>query len=170
MSYQIQALGVGSYQLTVLPAEGCMIDTLIEIRQASAHSIEIGKDTVHINQRQILSLEAKPSAGFTPVSVNWTPPQYVSCDTCFKTTAKPAGKTTFTVHALDSLGCTLKDEIVVYVDKKDDLYIPNAFNPEKEEFTVLGTSAVEKVLKMQIFDRWGTLLYEAQNKRCQYCC
>ena len=43
------------------------------------------------------------------------------------------------------------------------MYIPTAFNPEKEEFTILAGSSVVKVIFMRIYDRWGTLLFEAAN-------
>ena len=163
MSYQIQALGVGFYDLSLLTPDGCVLDTLIEIKQENVNSIEIGKDTAHIFIGETVSLTATPSAGFTPVDVKWTPPQYLSCSSCDSTQARPIGTTTYRVEATDSAGCVLTDEIKIYVENKLGVYIPTAFNPEKEEFTILAGSSVVKVIFMRIYDRWGTLLFEAAN-------
>jgi CHU_C Type IX secretion signal domain len=160
-SYQIQALEKGSYDLTLLTPDGCRIDTLIEIKQENNNKVDIGRDTATIYVGDTLHLSAQLSAGFTPVSIKWSPPQYLSCTDCDNPIAKPTGTTTYKVEAVDSAGCIMTDEFKVFVNNKEGLYIPNAFNPEKEEFTILGTGNIVKVITMRIYDRWGTMLFEA---------
>jgi gliding motility-associated-like protein len=162
-AYQMKNLGANTYHLIVKLAEGCTIDTTFDIEQSSLSRIDIGQDTIHIQDGQSVTLTATVGIGLKPVQYSWSPPQYLSCSDCASTVARPIGKVTYIVQAIDSAGCAAVDEITVYVDKKFGVYIPNAFNPDREEFTVLSNGEVNNVRKMQIFDRWGTLLFEAQN-------
>jgi gliding motility-associated-like protein len=162
-AYQMQELAVGIYDLHFETTEGCVVDTIVEIKQSNQHSIEIGRDTVHISLGETVTMKATPSAGFVPASVKWLPPQYLSCIECDSTQARPIETMTYRVEARDSAGCVFTDDLKIYVENKLQLYIPNAFNPEKEEFTILGGSNVVKVVTMKIYDRWGTLLFEALN-------
>jgi CHU_C Type IX secretion signal domain len=162
-AYQMKKLGTSSYNLIIKLAEGCKIDTSFEIQQSSLSRIDIGQDTIHIQEGTSVALTAKAGVGLKPVRYSWSPPQFLSCTDCETTEARPIGKMTYIVQAIDSVGCAAVDEITVFVDKKFGLYVPNAFYPDREEFTVLSNGEVTNVRKMQIFDRWGTLLYEAKN-------
>jgi hypothetical protein len=161
LASEIEALGVGIYDLTVITPDGCQLDTLIEITQEDLNTIDIGRDTVTIYLGDTLNLDIH--ASFIPEKVKWNPAKYLSCSTCDVTIAKPITTMTYAVEAKDSIGCLHKDEIKVFVNNKTELYIPSAFNPEKEFFTILGGSNVVSVVTMRIFDRWGTLLFEASN-------
>jgi CHU_C Type IX secretion signal domain len=163
MSYELEALPAGTYDLSLTTAEGCRQDSLVVIGQESFSKIDIGRDTMTIKIGDSLRLDIHPSVGFTPVSIKWSPSQTLDCSSCISTLARPIVTTTYAVEATDSLGCILKDEIKIFVDNKLALYIPSAFNPEKEEFTVLGGDNVVKVITMRIYDRWGTMLFEAAN-------
>ena len=68
------------------------------------------------------------------------------------------------VTVIDSNGCVAVDEMLVRVDQKRHVYIPNIIKPNSVEngiMTVLGGPDVEKVESFRIFDRWGELVYEA---------
>jgi gliding motility-associated-like protein len=158
---EIEALPIGIYDLTVITPDGCQMDTLVEITQENINTIDIGRDTVTIHLGDTLNLDIH--ASFIPDSVKWNPGKYLSCSTCNSTIAKPTTTLRYAVEAWDTLGCLHKDEVKVFVNNKTELYIPTAFNPEKEFFTILGGSNVVSVVTMRIFDRWGTLLFEASN-------
>jgi gliding motility-associated-like protein len=147
--------------LVIKPFEGCLIDSNIVMKQPVL--IEIGKDTIRIEEGETVKLTVTMGAGINPTSVTWSPSQFSSCTDCDTIEVRPPGTITYTVQAIDSTGCGGKDAVQIIVDTKIGLYIPNAFNPDREEFMVLGSSNISKIRKMQIFDRWGTLLYEANN-------
>lgn len=59
------------------------------------------------------------------------------------------------------------DRIFVLVDDCEEVYIPNAFSPnddnENDAFFIMDGGDVEEILSLQIFDRWGALLFERSN-------
>ncbi len=75
----------------------------------------------------------------------------------------------YDVHlvAINAFGC--KDTIKKPVEVKPDMgvYIPNAFTPDgnniNEEFKPKGYGIKDEPYKMEIFDRWGELLFTSEN-------
>lgn len=157
-------LSVGNFHIEVSAMNGCVTDTTVEVKSVqSFNTVEIGKDTIHIIEGNTVALTPTLSTGFNPTKVAWVPAQFTSCDTCLNTSIKPTVTATYIVEATDSLGCVAKDNVTIYVDYKSGLYMPNVFNPDIEGYTIIGTSVIEVVIRIQIFDRWGTLLFEAKN-------
>lgn len=76
---------------------------------------------------------------------------------------------TYDVHlvAINSYGC--KDTLRKPVEVKPDMavYIPNAFTPDgnsiNEEFKPKGYGVKDEPYKMEIFDRWGELIFTSEN-------
>ena len=77
---------------------------------------------------------------------------------------KPIEDTFFEVFALDANGCDAHDIINIDVDINIDIYIPNVFSPELQnsdsKFSVSFNEAVEGIQSVQIYDRWGSLVYD----------
>ncbi len=66
----------------------------------------------------------------------------------------------------DSSGCTAEDRILVQVEKKHHIYIPNVFKPDGDIdplLYVFGSRDVEEIESFQIYDRWGDKVYEQFN-------
>ena len=65
------------------------------------------------------------------------------------------------------MGCTTEDEIIVYVNNKKRIFIPNAFSPNgdgyNDLFMIYGGLGVEEIENFQIFSRWGDLVFEKNN-------
>jgi gliding motility-associated-like protein len=76
---------------------------------------------------------------------------------------------TYDVHlvAINGYGC--KDTLRKPIEVKPDMavYIPNAFTPDgnniNEEFKPKGYGIKDEPYKMEIFDRWGELLFTSEN-------
>ncbi len=100
------------------------------------------------------------------ISYKWEPPSYLNCDTCLQTLASPLQTTTYTLIATDTNGCVISDALIINV-LPGSVYIPNAFKPSSDDlndhFTVFADKDVEQVALMQIYDRWGALVFEHQN-------
>lgn len=66
-------------------------------------------------------------------------------------------------NAFTEGGCGLMDSVFVRVSQDFDVYIPNVFSPAtsglNNEFSIGFSSAVSSVLRYQIYDRWGNLVY-----------
>jgi len=67
----------------------------------------------------------------------------------------------------DERGCEQRFSIPVFVDIPNYIYIPNAFSPNgdgsNDEFTFFVTDFVQSVPQVQVFNRWGGLVYEVND-------
>jgi gliding motility-associated-like protein len=153
----------GTYRIQAQSASGCGIDTTVTLTEPPYNRITIGRDTIHIPYGKSGVLSAKPLGDFAPIRWEWTPSQAVNCPTCPTVQTDLTYSTLLTVSAEDAKGCISTASVSVLVDKKDGLYIPNAFNPDREGYTIFGTDNVKIVHSMRIYDRWGELIFQAKD-------
>ncbi len=119
---------------------------------------------------QIISLgeevRLKPAI-FPPENLvlKWSPSESLSCDDCPSPMAKPSQSTAYTLSATDSLGCRAKESTLINVKKDRKLYIPNAFSPngdgENDYFNIYPGPGVSSIRTFQVFNRWGSMVYES---------
>jgi len=99
-------------------------------------------------------------------SVQWSPAIYLDCDTCLSTLATPLQTTTYTLKTTDSIGCVSSDALILRV-LPGAVYIPNVIMPASDQqnshFTVFAARDVERIELLQVYDRWGSLVFENQN-------
>ena len=142
-----------------------------------------------VSQPNLVIVYPTPIANFmvTPTEVDITTPlievtdksigansiHYVISDGTTKNTANFAhtftsdeAKTVYIIQKVsNSYGC--RDSIIKQIDIKPGyaLYIPNAFTPDhnglNDEFKAVGLG-IDK-FKLQVFDRWGVLVFESDN-------
>ena len=93
----------------------------------------------------------------------WSPADHLSCTDCPNPIASPLETTEYTLTVTDIFGCTALDRIQVRVNPSRYVYFPNIISPngdgENERFTLFGRNVAEIEL-LQIFNRWGALVYE----------
>src|SRR5262249_22326178 len=60
-----------------------------------------------------------------------------------------------------------EDSISVFIQKNIDIYIPNVFSPNgdgiNDRLLISAASDVEEIESMEIFDRWGNMVFSAKN-------
>ena len=75
--------------------------------------------------------------------------------------------TVYTLSAVSESGCRAEGAITVRVVRRDDVYAPNAFSPNgdgsNDYFTVYPRQAAAQIRLLQVFGRWGALLFERKN-------
>ena len=73
---------------------------------------------------------------------------------------------TYTASAENQCGIT-EDEVIVTVKNCDDYYVPNIFSPNhdgiNDYFGPTTSDAIQSILRLAIYDRWGALMYEVNN-------
>ncbi|MBK9735439.1 MAG: gliding motility-associated C-terminal domain-containing protein [Saprospiraceae bacterium] len=101
----------------------------------------------------------------------WTPKLGLSCDDCPEPSIKNIeNSTNYTVEIVDEFGCLKEDQVFVRFTNecsRKGFYIPNIFNPNSGD----GTNELFKVfaenenefLAISIFDRWGNLVFTADD-------
>ena len=71
------------------------------------------------------------------------------------------------VTVTDANGCTATDWLRTYSGSKDGVYIPNVFSPDfngrNDYFNVYADASVERIVRMDIYDRWGARLFSKEN-------
>ncbi|GIV31323.1 MAG: hypothetical protein KatS3mg029_0674 [Saprospiraceae bacterium] len=129
-------------------------DLLLDL--GTDREIELGESVVLSSQRN-----------FTPVSWEWSPPDYLSCVDCADPLASPLDDITYSVTVTSANGCTVSDEVSIVVKKVRRIYVPNAFSPNgdgiNDILTVFAGPQVERVDLFLIFDRWGAKVFEAKD-------
>lgn len=159
----LQQATAGVYYVTVSDANGCELDTALEIENTHQFSVDAtGGGTVTLGQT--VQLQAV-STGSLQVSYQWIPATGVVCAGCANTAALPVTYTVYTVLASDTNGCTAQDTVSADVIEDYTVFTPNAFTPNgdgnNDYFQFYGNAAGLKYINIMIFDRWGEKLYEA---------
>ena len=111
-------------------------------------------------------LSPQISAG-SPVTYQWTPPDWLDCPDCREPWAKPSNSILYTLSIEDGFGCSTSDSIFISVENIERVYIPNVFSPNgdlvNDVFAVYGGPEVWRVASLKIFDRWGEMVFHAEN-------
>jgi gliding motility-associated-like protein len=94
---------------------------------------------------------------------NWSPSIGLSCTDCAYPTAIPSSPTWYYLTTINNTGCVGIDS--VFVRPYFPVYVPNTVTPNgdglNDVFLVVGENLTG--FHLQIFDRWGILIFETNN-------
>jgi len=158
-------LGPGSYDFIAMDANGCLFDTVGSLQAPDIPFVELGDDlTVALGCDIVIPTITN---GSNITSITWTENGTLSCEDCLKPHALPFNTTSYQVVVTSIDDCTATDSITIHVDKIRDVYFPNAFSPNadgiNDSFFIGAGKAVDAIVSMQVFDRWGELVFETHN-------
>ncbi len=162
------ALDPGNYMILIEDAQGCQYAEEITILEAPELIVELPASAT-INLGESYNLQPYLSYPLNGLqSLNWTPSDSLSCDTCLYPVANPYNSTFYTLTAVNLNGCKTSDGIWVYVEKPRNVFIPNIFTPNDDGFNDIfyinaDDSMIKQVNKFQIFTRWGELVFTAED-------
>nr|MBA3683534.1 gliding motility-associated C-terminal domain-containing protein [Bacteroidota bacterium] len=98
-------------------------------------------------------------------TITWVAGEYISCKDCAQTQIQPKRDGCYVAEAVNEFGCKVKDEVCITVTNNWGLFIPNSFTPNgdglNDKFLVYANSLLN--YKIEIFDRWGKLLFTSDN-------
>jgi len=103
------------------------------------------------------------------INYDWEVASSLSCLDCANPIAKPLEDTKYTLTIYNENNCEGTAEMWLRVDDNKDLYVPNVFSPDNsgqnDKFMILpgSDSPIQEVESLRIYDRWGNLIYEANN-------
>lgn len=156
----------GDYTLDIMDANGCSLETSFVITEPEEISINLIAD-VEITIGDEVQLLAE--VNFDNISsIVWTPAAGLSCTDCLDPIASPSNTTNYTVTVTDTNGCEVMTTVQVRVQQLTiQVYIPNIISANgdnnNDRFTLFSDINVEEIEEMYIFDRWGELMYSAEN-------
>lgn len=157
-------LAAGEYNLVIMDSEGCTDTVAASISQPVEFIIDPGL-SVLIN----LGFDTTLTAGsnYQPVEYSWAPEGSSTClnADCSRVLVQPFNSTTYVVTGINEAGCPASAEVLVRVINDKPVFIPNVFSPDgdgiNDGFTLFAGPAVEEVEQLQVFHRWGGLVYES---------
>lgn len=155
----------GTHLLEMEDASGCVGSVSIHFPDPIDKKIALGPDReAAFGDLLYLTLMSDPP-GLQWNTVLWTPPAGRADGT--KGLEWEADRTTrFTATALDTFGCAFSDSVLIQVQQDSEVYIPNAITPDAATnniWQVYAGTSVSVINAVQVFDRWGTLVYERLN-------
>ena len=160
-------LPAGTYEINIKDDRGCTNTTQSQVFEPEQLVVDAGTDTV-IDLGYAVRLLATHRPLGKPVSYRWNPPG--DCDDCPFPLVRPLSSTHYTVTITDDDHCTTVDSVEIIVFANRPIFVPNSFTPNgdglNDRLVVYGGVAanlVGGVRRMQIFDRWGEMVYESRN-------
>ena len=160
-------LPAGNYLITIKDASGCEWNSMIEIISPVEVMVDLGEDIfLELGESTVLQAITNIST-FDLDSVSWMNIDSLDCDDCLEQEVAPLFTSGYSVFLMNENGCVTEDEVIVYVNNKRRIFIPNAFSPngdgQNDLFTIYGGLGVEEIENFQIFSRWGDLVFEKNN-------
>ncbi|MFN4255738.1 MAG: gliding motility-associated C-terminal domain-containing protein [Saprospiraceae bacterium] len=159
------SLYFGLQTITLRDANGCETDTARLLPMPNIPDIYLSPDaTVELAEStQIRLISNVPLA-----TVIWSPTNGLSCADCPEPSAMPYQTTTYTVQVVSAVnGCRDSAEVTIRVLDKRDVFVPNVFSPTgdgvNEFFTVFGGPEVRQIASLEIWSRWGELVFRQEN-------
>lgn len=156
-------LGSGSYQLLAEDTRGCSDSLLLTLVDPDSLELFPSPDLqLTMGESGQLSVDFPVNVTIPP-SVQWQPSLYLDCDTCEAVITRPLESIRYEVEVTDLVGCVSRTAIDVQVGENRTVFIPEIFSPngdgQNDGFTAYGSVGVEYIEQMQVFDRWGNLLF-----------
>jgi gliding motility-associated-like protein len=158
-------LAPGNYLLRIDGLAGCTDTVTVNIPAAAPLLVALPADTT-IRLGDSLLIVPAHNAG-PDIRFAWDPPAVVDCDSCRTAVVTPPASVLLRLTLRDSNGCTATDEQFIRVDRREALYLPTALSPNgdgtNDTWRPYPGPSVRRITLVQIFDRWGNLVYEARD-------
>ncbi len=160
----INHLSSGSYSVSIQDGGDCTFDTTFVLAASQGFIISIPNDiTIEYGEDTVITVNSTGNG----VHYNWSPSDALSCNNCSTAVASPIVTTLYSLNAEDSSGCKANGQITVFVIQKHNLFIPNVFSPNgdgnNDYFEIYGSKHVVKFMQLQIFNRWGEMVFETND-------
>jgi gliding motility-associated-like protein len=155
----------GPYTVFVEDRFGCRFDIDTTIASPREFFLELGADqSIPLGEPARINVIATDS-----ISVyRWTPEIPDCGPDCATPFFFPTNSQVYRLDAVSRLGCPASDSIRIGVQKERRVFLPNAFSPNGDGVNdtflpFVDEPNVQLIISMRIFNRWGGVVYEAEN-------
>lgn len=162
-------LGAGTFSVRVIDANGCETTEAIAIPSPPPVQVSLGGNKV-IAQGDSLRLEVVVNVPPDSIqTISWGAPlDTLGCARCFSQVVAPVVTTAYSVTVKTNKGCTDSDRVVVFVDRRRHLYVPNAFTPGSDGpnnvfYVSAKPNTVKRIRALQVYSRWGEEVFQRRD-------
>ncbi|WP_420461441.1 gliding motility-associated C-terminal domain-containing protein [Neolewinella sp.] len=168
-------LGFGdSVVIAVFDSVGCSSEQTFQIQQPDEIVIDLPNRLLVELGDSSTQLNPLISPGGRDYRYRWTAPRFeppapfLSNDSIRDPfLVVPTQSVEYTLTVTDENGCQAIDDIFVEIDANRNIFIPNVFSPNmdgrNDDFRIYACTGVVGITKVNIFNRWGGLLFEREN-------
>lgn len=154
----------GSYRVRVVDDIGCEIVTnVVTVEELNPFSLEIRSPLTTMSLGQSVSVGLLSNRDLNDASIEWFPEEWFSCQDCLTSRLRPTESDTLRVVVTGADGCVRRDALFVRLIPDRPVYIPNGISPNgdgvNDVFRVYPGRSVEAVISLEIYDRWGSLVF-----------
>jgi len=164
-----QNLGAGYYNFSVLDANECLEDTTDDLLEVDIPIIFMDGELERNVDLGCSLLISATTNNTSLIDISWSNQENdLECNDCLSTDAAPVNDTKYILTITSVDNCSASDSLNVTVNKIRDVYSPNAFSPNSdginEYFALTPGKSVSLIKKFNVFDRWGSLVYEVTDQ------
>lgn len=108
-------------------------------------------------------------SAFGAISYDWEPSAGLSCSACSNPSLIADENSVYVVTGINSEGCEGRDTVFINVKKPCLVYVPTVFAPSEDSssgnelFKVYGTEIQSEGFLLQVYSRWGELVFQTQD-------
>src|SRR5690554_7632566 len=165
-SSSLQNISGGVYQVIVSDDNGCSFDTVFVVPSVGEINVQVLPQEGVINKGESIVLSVNVDPSISNETYNWTPSTGLSCTQCPNPIASPIVNTQYTVEVTTPDNCSGSGSSnIIVIDECAEIYIPDMFSPnddgENDEYCIYGDCI--STFYLQIFNRWGEMVYVSDN-------
>ncbi len=162
----LTGLSAGDYWVIVKDAAGCVDSVMATIQQPPTLMVTATPSDTTLELGFLVDINTFTTPFGRPVTFQWTPTAGLSDPTSPSPTLQAIQNELYIVKITDKDGCMALDTVRILVEKDRPIYVPNVFSPGKSErgndyFTLFGGPAAQNIALLRVYDRWGSLIFEA---------
>ena len=166
---RLDQLSAGVYDVVVQDIKGCMDTIMVTITEPDPLRVNAGADRT-IQLGDCIDIEGIVNPPGRETAYKWTGGGMgdILCDTCARTKVLPTmGTSTYVISVRDSLGCEAEDSVTIIVEIVRPYFAPNVISVNgdalNDVFTIFGGAGLEAIITLEVYDRWGELVYRGEN-------
>jgi FG-GAP-like repeat/SprB repeat len=159
-------LSAGQYSIVAENIFGCNDTTDIQVFEPAPMLVLLPADT-SLLLGDSLRMEIL-TTGEAPLRLVWSDTSFLSRPNDLVTYTRPLKSLRYQLTITDQNGCIASDQITISVERIKQVFVPNVFsmtaaNDYNTRMAPGFGSSVERVRSLQVFDRWGSLMFGVEN-------
>ena len=158
-------LTAGDYTVEVMDENGCTFEVMGELTAPQIPVVDLGDDFA-ISLGDIVAFNPNLN-NINIQNIEWQGADSLSCKDCLGAEILPLFDGRYFLEITSEDGCTGSDSVFITVNKFRKIFAPNVFSPNADGindfFTLFAGREVETINRMQIFNRWGAVVFDKNN-------